>query len=124
MNFVKDCLLHSLFGVEIQHPSGAVFNLHRPHTLTADVLPESVVEPAPEGFILFLFDDGEDISFGGFIGSVLRRVEAVLQVLPPVALPMLPKVVTLLPTDRHVKLDVFNGELKWGRDLASPCRAA
>jgi hypothetical protein len=92
--------------------------------LTADVLPESVVETAPESFILFSFDDGEDILFGGFIGSVLRRFEAVPQVLPPVALPMLPKVVTLLLTDRHAKFDVFDGELKWGRDLASPCRAA
>jgi hypothetical protein len=73
------------------------------------VLPESVVETAPESFILFSFDDGEDILFGGFIGSVLRRFEAVLQVLPPVTLPMLPKVVTLLLTDRHAKFDVIDG---------------
>ncbi len=62
------------------------------------MLPEGVVETAPEVFVLFSFDNGKDILFGGFIGSVLRRVEAVLQVLPPVAVPMLPKVVTLLLT--------------------------
>jgi hypothetical protein len=124
VDLVKDRLLHCLLGVNVQDSASTVFDLHRPHTLTADVLPESVVETAPESFILFSFDDGEDILFGGFIGSVLRRFEAVPQVLPPVALPMLPKVVTLLLTDRHAKFDVFDGELKWGRDLASPCRAA
>ncbi len=78
MDLVKDCLLHCLLGVDVQDSANTVFDLHRPHTLTVDVLPESVVETAPESFVLFSFDNGEDIAFGGFIGSVLRRVEAVL----------------------------------------------
>jgi hypothetical protein len=32
---------------------------------------EGVVEPAPEGFIFFSFDDGEDVSFCFFVFSVL-----------------------------------------------------
>jgi len=124
VNFVKDCLLHCLFGVDVQHPSSAVFDLHRPHTLTSDVLPKSVIETAPESFVLFLFNNGKDIAFGGFVGSVLRRFEAIRQVLPPVALSVLSKVITLLLTDRHAKFDVFDRELKWSIDLASPCGAA
>jgi hypothetical protein len=124
VNFVKDCLLHCLFGVDVQHPSSAVFNLHRLHTLTADVLPESVIETAPESFVLFSFNNGKDIPFGGFIGSVLCRFKTIRQVLPPVALPVLSKVITLLLIDRHAKFDVFDRELKWSIDLASPCGAA
>ena len=95
VNFVKDCLLHCLFGVDVPHPSSTVFDLHRLHTLTADVLPESIIEAAPEGFVLFSFNNGKDIPFGGFVGSVLRRFEKICQVLPPVALPVLSKVITL-----------------------------
>jgi len=115
MNFVEDCLLHCLFGVDVPHSSSAVFDLHRPHTLTANVLPESIIEVAPESFV---------IAFSGFIGLVLRRFEAICQVLPPVALPVLSKVITLLLTDRHAKFDVVDSELKWSIDLASPCGAA
>ncbi len=64
------------------------------------------------------------IPFGGFVGSVLRRFEAIRQVLPPVALSVLSKVITLLLTDRHAKFDVFDCELKRSIDLASPCGAA
>ncbi len=124
MNFVKDCLLHCLFGVDVPHPSSTVFDLHRLHTLTANVLPESIIEAPPESFVLFSFNNGKDIAFGGFVGSVLRRFEAICQVLPPVALPVLLKVITLLLTDRHAKFDVFDSELKWSIDLASPCGAA
>ena len=101
MNFVKNCLLHCLLSVEVQHPPGAIFDLHRPHTSAADVLPESVVEPAPEGFVLFLFNNCKDIAFGGVVLPFLRRFETIGQVLPPVALPVLSKIVTLLLTDRH-----------------------
>jgi hypothetical protein len=124
VNFVKDCLLHCLFGVAVQHPSSAVFDLHHPHTLTADVLPKSIIESAPESFVLFSFNDGKDISFGDFVRSVLCRFEAIRQVLPPVVLPVLSKVITLLLTDRHAKFDVFDRELKWSIDLASPCAVA
>jgi hypothetical protein len=124
VNFVKDCLLHCLFGVDVLHPSSAVFDLHRPHTLTADVLPESIIEAAPESFVLFSFNNGKDIAFGGFVVSVLCRVEAIFQMLPPVALSVLSKVITLLLTDRHAKSDVVDSELKWSIDLASPCGAA
>jgi hypothetical protein len=92
--------------------------------LTADVLPKSVIEPAPESFVLFSFNDGQDILFGRFVSSVLCRFEAICQVLPPVALPVLSKVVTLFLTDRHAKFDVFGRELKRSIDLASPCGAA
>ncbi len=88
------------------------------------MLPKSVIEPAPESFVLFLFNNGQDIPFGGFVGSVLRRFEAIRQVLPPVALPVLSKVIALLLTDRHAKFDVFDRELKRRIDLASPCGAA
>jgi hypothetical protein len=88
------------------------------------MLPESVIESAPESFVLFSFNNGKDILFGGFIHSVLRRFEAIRQVLPPVALPVLSKVITLLLTDQHAKFDVFNRELKWSIDLASTCGAA
>jgi hypothetical protein len=124
VNFIKDCLLHCLFGVDVHHPSSAVFDLHGPHTLTAEVLPESVIEPAPESFVLFSFNNGQDIPFGGFVGSVLRRFEAIRQVLPPVALPVLLNIITLLLTDRHAKFDVFDRELKRSIDLTSPCGAA
>jgi hypothetical protein len=124
VNFVKDCLLHCLFGVDVHYPPSAIFDLHRPHTLTADVLPESVIEPAPESFVLFSFDDGQDIPFGRFVVSVLRRFEAIRQVLPPVALPVLSEVITLFLTDQHAKFDVFDRELKGSIDLASPCGAA
>jgi hypothetical protein len=124
VNFVKNCLLHCLFSVEVQHTSSTIFDLHRPHTLATDVLPESVIESAPESFVFFLFNDGKDISFCGFVRSVLRRFETIRQVLPPVALPVLSKVLTLLLADRHAKFDVINGELKWSIDLALPCGAA
>jgi hypothetical protein len=88
------------------------------------VLPESIIEAAPESFALFSFNNGKDIAFGGFVGLVLRRFEAICQVLPPVALPVLSKVITLLLTDRHAKFDVFDRELKRSIDLASPCGAA
>ncbi len=89
-----------------------------------DVLSESVIETVPESFVLFSFNNGKDIPFGGFAGSVLRRFEAICQVLPPVALPVLSKVITLLLSDRHAKFDVFDRELKWSIDLALPCGAA
>ena len=65
------------------------------------MLPESIVEPVPEGFVLFLFNDSKDIAFGGVVLSFLRRFEAIGQMLPPVTLSMLSKIVTLLLTDRH-----------------------
>ncbi len=88
------------------------------------MLPESVIETAPESFVLFSFNDGKDIAFGSFVGLVMRRFEAIHQVLPPVALSVLSKVITLLLTDRHAKFDVFDCELKLSIDLASPCGAA
>jgi hypothetical protein len=124
MNFVKNCLLHCLFSVEVQHPSSTILNLHRPHTLAADVLPESIIETAPESFVLFSFNNGKDIAFGGFVVLFLLRFEAICQVLPPVALPVLSKVVALLLADHHAKFDVIDGELKWSIDLASPCGSA
>jgi hypothetical protein len=54
----------------------------------------------------------------------LRRFETFRQVLPPVTLPMLSKVFTLLLADRHAKFNVIDGELKWSIDLASPCGSA
>ena len=99
VNFVKDCLLHCLLGVKVQHPTSTIFDLHRLHTLTTNVLSESIIEAATEGFVLFSFNNGKDIAFGAFVGSVLRRFEAICQVLPPVALPVLLKVITLLFTD-------------------------
>jgi hypothetical protein len=54
----------------------------------------------------------------------LRRFEKIHQVLPPVALPVLSKVIALLLTDHHAKFDVIDDELKWSIDLASPCSAA
>jgi len=56
--------------------------------------------------------------------SVLRCFETIHQVLPPVALPVLWKVIALLLADHHAKFDVIDGELKWSIDLASPCSAA
>jgi len=101
VNFVKNCLLHCLLSVEVQHPHSAIFDLHRPHTLAADMLPKSVVEPAPEGFILFSFSNSKDISLCGFVCSVLRRFKINCQMLPPVALPVLSKVIALLLADHH-----------------------
>jgi hypothetical protein len=76
--------------------------------LAADVLPESIVEPAPESFVLFSFNNSKDISFCGFVLSVLRRLKTIRQVLPPVALPVLSKVSALLLADHHAKFDVIN----------------
>jgi hypothetical protein len=64
------------------------------------------------------------MSFCGFVLSVLRRFETFRQVLPPVTLPVLSKVVALLLADHHAKFDVIDGELKWSIDLASPCGSA
>jgi hypothetical protein len=50
----------------------------------------------------------------------LRRFETIWQVLPPVALPVLSKVITLLITDCHAKFDVFDRELKRSIDLNFP----
>ena len=69
--------------------------------MAADVLLESVVEPAPEGFVLFSFNDSKDIAFGCVVLLFLRRFEAIGQMLPPVTLSMLSKILTLLLTDRH-----------------------
>ena len=88
------------------------------------MLPKSVVEPAPESFLLFSFNNSKDISFCGFVLLVLRRFETICQVLPPVALPLLSKVITLLLADHHAKFYVIDGELKWSIDLALPCGAA
>ena len=101
MNFVKNCLLHCFLGVEVQHPPSPIFDLHRPHTSAADVLPESVVELAPEGFVLFSLNNCQDIAFGGVVLPFLRRFETIGQMLPPVALPVLSKIVALLLTDQH-----------------------
>jgi hypothetical protein len=101
VNFIKNCILHCLFSVEVQHPSNTIFDLNRPHASAAYVFPESIIESAPESFVLFLFNNGKDISFCGLIRSVLRRFETICQVLPPVALPMLSKVITLLLADHQ-----------------------
>jgi hypothetical protein len=77
VNFVKDGLLHSLLSLKVKHSSVAVFNLHRPHALAANVLTKGIVEPAPEGFVFFLFNDGEDVSFCALIFSILRYFEAI-----------------------------------------------
>ncbi len=77
VNFVKDCLLHCLLGVKVHHPTSTIFDLHRPHTLAADVLPKSLVEPAPEGFVLFAFNNCKDISFGDVVLSFLCRFETI-----------------------------------------------
>jgi len=98
--------------------------LHCLHTLAADVLSESVIEPAPESFVLFSFDNSKDISFCGFVLSFLRRFETIRQVLPPVVLPVLSKVIALLLAGYHAKFDVIDGELEWSIDLALPCGAA
>jgi hypothetical protein len=42
----------------------------------------------------------------------------------PVALPVLPKIITLLLTDRHAEFDIVDGELEWGIDLTVSCGAA
>jgi hypothetical protein len=122
--FVENCLLHFLFRVEVQHPSSTIFHLHHPHTLTADVLPKGVIKSAPEGFILFAFNNSQDLSFCGFVCSILCCFEAIRQVLPPVALSVLPKVITLLLADHHAQFDILNSELKWSIDLTSSCGAA
>ncbi len=101
VNFVKNCLLHCLLSVEVQHPPSAIFDLHPPHTSAADVLLKSVVEPAPEGFVLFSFNNCKDIAFGGVVLPFLRRFETIGQVLPLVMLPMLSEIVTLLLTEQH-----------------------
>jgi hypothetical protein len=77
VNFVKDGILHSLLSVKVDHSSGTIFNLYRPHTLAANVLTEGVVEPALEGFVFFSFNNGEDVSFCVFVFSVLRCFEAI-----------------------------------------------
>jgi hypothetical protein len=77
VDFVKDGLLHSLLSLKVEHSYGTVFDLHCPHTLAANVLTKSVVEPAPEGFVFFLFNDGEDVSFCALIFSILRCFEAI-----------------------------------------------
>ena len=64
------------------------------------------------------------VLFCSYVRSVLRRFETIHQVLPPVALPVLSKVITLLLADHHAKFDVIDGELKWSIDLALPCSAA
>ncbi len=66
-----------------------------------DVLPESVVEPAPEGFVLFLFNNCKDIAFGSVVLPFLRCFETIGQVLLPVTLPVLSELVTLLLTEQH-----------------------
>jgi hypothetical protein len=50
--------------------------------------------------------------FCGFVCSVLRRFETICQVLPPVALPVLSKVIALLLAVHHAEFDVIDGELK------------
>ena len=62
------------------------------------VLPESIVEPAPEGFVLFSFYNCKDIAFGGIVLPFLRRFEKISQMLLPVVLLVLLKIVTLLLT--------------------------
>ena len=93
--------------------------------MATDVLPESVVEPAPESFVLFLFNNGKDISFCGFVRSVLHCFETIRQVLPPVALPMLLKVIALLLADHHAKFDVIViGHGIGGKDIPIMARLA
>jgi hypothetical protein len=72
VNLIKDCLLYSLFGVKVYHTSGTIFDLYRLYTLTTDVLPKSIIKPAPESFVLFSLNDGKDIPFCSFVLSVLR----------------------------------------------------
>jgi hypothetical protein len=42
----------------------------------------------------------------------------------PVALLVLPKLVTLLLTDQHAEFDIIDNELEWGIDLTALCSAA
>ncbi len=42
-----------------------------------DVLPDSVVEPAPEGFVLFVFNNCKDILFGNVVLPFLRRFKTI-----------------------------------------------
>ncbi len=42
----------------------------------------------------------------------------------PVALPVLPKIITLLLTDQHAEFDIVDGQLEGGIDLTASCSAA
>ena len=86
--------------------------------------PKSVVEPAPERLVLLLFNNSQDVSFCSFVLSILRRFETILQMLPPMTVPVLSKIITLLLTYHQAEFDVLDGELKWSIDLASLRSAA
>jgi hypothetical protein len=124
VDLVENCVLHSLLGVEIQHPPSAVLHLHRPHTSATDVLPEGVVKPTPEGSDLFAFYNCKDFAFSSVILLVLRRFETIRQMLLLVALPMRSKVVTPLFTYHQAQFDIVNGELERCIDLTPSCSVA
>ncbi len=124
MDLIENCVLHSLIGVEVQHPPSAILHLHRPHTLATDVLPKGIVKPMPEGSVLFAFYNCKDFAFSSVILPVLRCFETIRQMLLSVALPMLSKVVTPLFTYCQAQFDIVDGELEWCIDLTPSCSAA
>ena len=83
------------------------------------MLPEIVVEPAPESFALFLFNNSKDIFFCGFatLGLAPLRDNSSGVAAGGVAC-------VFESNCNQVKFDVFNGELKWSIVLTSPCGAA
>jgi hypothetical protein len=112
VELIENCILHSLLGVEVQHPPSAVLHLHRLHTSATDVLPEGVVKPMPEGSVLFAFYNCKDFAFSSVILPVLCRFEIIRQMMMSMALPMLSKVVAPLFTYRQAQFDIVNGEME------------
>jgi len=124
VDLIKNCVLHSLLGVEVQHPPSAVLHLHRPHTLAADMLPKGVVKPTPKSSILFTFLNCKNFTFSRVILPVLCRFETIRQMLLLVALSMLSKVVTPLFTYCQKQFYIIDGELERCIDLTPSCRVA
>jgi hypothetical protein len=124
VDLFENCVLHSLLGVEVQHPPSAVLHLHHPHTLAMDVLPEGIVKPTPEGSVLFAFHNCKDFAFSSVILLVLRRFKTIRQMLLSMALPMLSKVVAPLFTYRQTQFDIVDGELEQCIDLTPSCSVA
>jgi hypothetical protein len=113
MDFIKNCLLHAFFGVEVEHPSKAVLHLHRLDTSTMDVLPKCKVQLVPECPIFLLLNDCKDLALSNLILLFLSCFKALVEMLAAVPFSMLMKKVTLLLAYLQTQLIIFDRELGW-----------
>lgn len=84
--------------------------------------PHDIVDSLPEALIFLMLDDCQSLLFLGILLRVLCILETFIQVLPPILLAVLPKIITLLDADFNSLKDIFDGDGETLKNSAPPGR--